>query len=37
MKIVFSIILWIIIARIFMWIGKMIWPDDNDNFDKFGY
>lgn len=32
MKILLSIVLWIIVARVFMWLGKFIWPeDDNDN------
>nr|QPI16416.1 MAG: hypothetical protein NIOZUU157_00309 [Virus NIOZ-UU157] len=37
MKIILSIILWIVVARIFMWIGTMIWPEDKDNFDNFGF
>ncbi len=32
MKILLSIVLWIIVARLFLWLGKFIWPeDDNDN------
>ncbi len=31
MKILLSIILWIVVARVFLWIGKFIWPEDNNN------
>lgn len=31
MKILLSIVLWIIVARVFLWLGKFIWPEDNDN------
>jgi hypothetical protein len=38
MKIIISIILWIIVARIFLYIGKKyLWPEDNDDFDNLGY
>ena len=36
MKIIFSIILWIVVARVFLWLGGMIWPEDkNDDNDHF--
>lgn len=28
MKIVISIVLWIIVARVFMWLGSKIWKED---------
>jgi len=31
MEILISIVLWIIVARVFLWLGKFIWPEDNDN------
>lgn len=33
MKIIFSIILWIVVARVMLWLGKFIWPEDNDDDD----
>jgi len=36
MKIIFSIILWIVVARVMLWLGKFIWPEDkNDDNDHF--
>ena len=37
MKILLSIVLWIIVARVFMWLGKFIWPEDNDNHNNCRY
>ena len=37
MKIVISIILWILVARFMLWLGKKIWPEDNDDFDNLSY
>jgi hypothetical protein len=34
MKIIISIILWIVVARVMIWIGGFIWPEDKDNFDN---
>jgi len=34
MKIILSIILWIVVARVMMWIGGYIWPEDRDDFDN---
>lgn len=35
MKILLSIVLWIVVARVFMWLGKFIWPkDNNDNLEN---
>ena len=31
MKILLSIVLWIVVARVFMWLGKFIWPEDNND------
>jgi len=31
MKILLSIILWIVVARVFLWLGKFIWPEDNND------
>jgi hypothetical protein len=31
MEIVISIVLWIIVARVFLWLGKFIWPEDNND------
>lgn len=28
MKIIFIIIIWIVFARLFMWLGKKIWTDE---------
>jgi hypothetical protein len=38
MKIIISIILWIIVARVMLWLGRKIWPEDNDdNFPNLKY
>ena len=37
MKILLSIVLWIVVARVFMWLGKFIWPEDNDNDNNLRY
>lgn len=37
MKILISIVLWIIVARVFLWLGKFIWPEDNDNNNDWRY
>lgn len=34
MKIIVSIILWLVVARLMLWLGKFIWPED-DNDDHF--
>jgi len=31
MKIIASIILWLVVARLFIWLGKFIWPEDDDD------
>lgn len=31
MEIIISIVLWIIVARVFLWLGKFIWPEDNND------
>jgi len=33
MKIIFSIILWLVVARVMIWLGGFI-PEDKDNFDN---
>ncbi len=33
MKILLTVILWIAVARVFLWLGKFIWPEDKDNWD----
>jgi hypothetical protein len=39
MKIIFSIILWIVVARLMLWLGEFIWPEDNgdDDFHNLRY
>jgi len=38
MKIIASIILWLVVARLFIWLGKFIWPEDNnDDFHNLKY
>ena len=39
MKIIVSIILWLVVARVMLWLGKFIWPEDNgdDDFHNLRY
>ncbi len=31
MKIIISVVLWILVAKFMLWLGKFIWPEDNDD------
>lgn len=34
-KFILSVILWIVVAGFFIWLGKKIWKEDKDDFDNF--